>query len=62
MVFLGGTVVKNLPASVGDTRDVGLIPELERSPGVGNGNLLQYSCLENSMNRGARRATVHGAA
>ena len=62
MVFLGGTVVKNLPASVGDTRDVGLIPELGRSPGVGNGNLLQYSCLENSMNRGARRATVHGAA
>jgi len=62
MVFLGGTVVKDLPASVGDTRDVGLIPELGRSPGVGNGNLLQYSYLENSMNRGARRATVHGAA
>ena len=62
MVFLGGTVVKNLPATAGDVRDVGLIPGLGRSLGVGNGNLLQYSCLENSMNREARRATVHGAA
>ena len=62
MVFLGGTVVKNLPANAGDVRDVGLIPGLGRSLGVGNGNLLQYSCLENSMNREARRATVHGAA
>ena len=45
-------VVKNLPATAGDTRDVGLIPESGRSPGVGNGNSLQYSCLENSMDRG----------
>ena len=39
---------------------MGLIPGSERSPGVGNGNLLQYSCLENSMDRGAWRITVHG--
>ena len=58
--FPGGTVVKNPPANAGDTRDMGLIPGLERSPGVGNGNLLQYSCLENSMGRGAWWATVHG--
>ena len=45
-------VVKNLPASAGDARDKGLIPGLGRFPGVGNGNLLQYSCLENSMDRG----------
>ena len=44
-------VVKNLPASAGDARDVGLIPELGRSPGVGNDNRLQYSCLENLMDR-----------
>ena len=49
----GGTVVKNPPASAGDARDMGSIPGLGRSPGVGNGNLLQYSCLENSMGRGA---------
>ena len=60
--FRGGSVVKNPPAKAGDTRDVGLIPELGRSPGEGNGNLLQYSCLENSMHRGAWRATVHGVA
>ena len=60
--FPGGTVVKNPPANAGDTRDMGLIPGLERSPGVGNGNLLQYSCLENSMGRGAWWATVHGFA
>jgi len=41
-------------------RDVGLIPELERSRREGNGNLLQYSCLENPMDRGAWQATVHG--
>ena len=45
--FPGGTVVKNLPAIAGDTTDVGLIPGLGRSPGVGNGITLQYSCLEN---------------
>ena len=46
-------VLKNLPASAGDIRDVGLIPGSGRSPGGGNGNPLQYSCLENSMDRGA---------
>ena len=55
--FLGGTVVKNPPANAGDIRDVGLIPGSGRSPGVGNGNPLQYSCWENSMDRGAWRAT-----
>ena len=49
-------------ASAGDAGDVGLIPGLGRSPGVGNGNSLQYSCLENSMDRGAWPAIVHGAA
>ena len=44
-------VVKNPPASTGDERDTSLIPESERSHGVGNGNLLQYSCLKNSMDR-----------
>ena len=53
-------VVENLPASAGDARDMGSISGLRRSPGVGNGNLLQYSCLENSMDRGAWQATVHG--
>ena len=57
--FPGGSVVKNLPTKAGDIRDVGLIPGLERSPGGGNGNLLQYCCLEKPMNRGAWRATVH---
>ena len=52
--------VKNLPSIAGDTRDMGSIPWLERSPGVGNGNPLQYSCLENSMDRGAWWTTVHG--
>jgi len=56
----GGTVVKNLPANAGDTRDSGLISGLGRSPGVGNGNPLQYSCLENSMDSGAWWATVYG--
>ena len=57
--FLGDSVVENLPANIGD---VGLIPELGRSPGGGNGNPLQYSCMENSMDRGAWQATVHGFA
>ena len=56
----GGAVVKNLPANTGDTRDAGSIPGSRRSPGTGNGNPLQYSCLENSMDRGARWAIVHG--
>ena len=55
-------MVKNPPANAGDTRDVGSISESGRSPGVGNSNLLQYSCLENSMNRGAWWATIHGIA
>ena len=46
-------VVKNLLVNAGDIKDVGLIPGLGRSPGEGNGNPLQYSCLENSMDRGA---------
>ena len=53
-------VVKNLPANAGDVRDVGLIPGSGRSPGGGNGNPLQYSCLEDSMDRGAWQAAVHG--
>ena len=53
MGFPGGTVVKNLPANTGDTRDMGSIPGLAKDLGEGNGNLLQYSCLENSMDRGA---------
>ena len=56
--FAGSAVVKNLPAAAGDTGDSGLIPGLGRSPGVANGNLLQYSCLECSMNREAWRDTV----
>ena len=58
--FPGGTVVKNLPANAGDARDAGSIPRLGRSSGVGNGNPLQYSRLENFMDRGAWWATVHG--
>ena len=58
----GGTVVKNPPASAGDTGVAGSILGLGRSPGEGNGNPLQYSCLGNSMNRGAWWATVHGIA
>ena len=57
MGFLGDSVVKNLPANVGDT---GLIPGLGRSPGGGHDNPLWYSCLRNPMDRGAWRATVHG--
>ena len=53
-------VVKNLPVNAGDVRDSGSIPESERSPGEGNGNPLQYSCLENSMDRGASKAIVRG--
>ena len=58
--FPGGAVVKNQPANARDTRDAGSIPGLGRSPGVGNGNPFQYSCLEKSMERGAWWATVHG--
>ena len=55
--FPGGSVVNNSPANAGDA---GLISELEKSPGEGNGNPLQYSCLENPMDRGAWRATFRG--
>ena len=55
--FPGGSVVKNPPAKA---RDVGLLPGLGRSPGEGNGNPLQYSCLENPMDGGTWWATVHG--
>ena len=55
----GGAVVKNPPANAGD---VGLIPGSGRSPGRRNSNSLQYSCLENPMDRGAWRGIVHGAA
>ena len=51
MDFPGGTVVKNPPASAGDTRDLGSIPGSGRSPGEGNGNLLQYSCLGNPIDQ-----------
>ena len=53
-------MVKNLPANAGDIRDAGSIPGSGISPGEGNGNRLQYSCLENPMDRGAWRAIVHG--
>ena len=55
-------VVKNLPVSAGDARDVGSIPGSGRSPGVGNDNPLQYSCWDNPMDRGAWQATSHGVA
>ena len=55
--LLGGSVVKNLPTNVGD---MGSIPGLGRSPGEGNGNPLQHSFMENSMDRGAWWAAVHG--
>ena len=55
-------VVKNLPASAEDIRDMGSIPGLGRSPGRGHGNPLQYSGLENPMDRGASQDTVHGVA
>ena len=60
VVFPCRAVVKNPPANAGDTRDLGLIPRSGRFPGEGNGNTLQYSCLENFMGRRAWRATVHG--
>ena len=60
--FPGSSVVKDLPANVGGVKDSSLIPELVRSPREGNGNPLQYSCLENSMDRGAWQATVHEVA
>ena len=58
-ITAGGTVVKNLPANA---RDAGSIPGLGRSPGEGDGNPLQYSCLGNPTDRRAQGATVHGVA
>ena len=54
--------IKSLPANAGDLRDVSSIPGMGRSPGGGDSNPLQYSCLENSMDRGAWQATVHSVA
>ena len=62
MGFPGGSMVKNPPANAGETGDSGSVTGLGRSPGVGNGNPLQYSCLENSMDRGAWWPTFHGVA
>ena len=56
----GGAVVNNLTTNAGDVRDVGSITGLGRFPGVRYGKLLQYSCVENSMDREAERARVHG--
>ena len=53
-------MLKNPPANAGDTRDAGSVPRSGRSPGGGNGNPLQYSCLGNSIDRQAWWATVHG--
>ena len=58
--FPGGSVVNYPPANAGDMGDAGSIPGSGRSAGEGNGSPLQYSCLENSMDRGAWGATVHG--
>ena len=53
-------MLENLPVNTGNSRDVGSIPGSGRSPGVGNGNFLQYLCLENSMDRAASQAVVQG--
>ena len=58
--FSGGAMVKNLRANAGDTGDTGSIPGSGRSPAEGNGNPLQYSCLNNPMDKGEWWATVHG--
>ena len=55
-------MVNNLPANVGDISDMGSLPGLGRSLGEGNGNPLQYACLENSVDEGAWQATLHGVA
>ena len=60
--FPGGAAVKNPPANAGDAGISGSIPGSGRSPGGGNGNPLQYSCLKNPMDRGAWQATVRGVA
>ena len=60
--FPGGTSSEDLLANARDIRDMGSVPGSGRCPGGGNGNPLQYSCLENSMDRGAWWATVHRVA
>ena len=60
--FPGGSVIKNLPANAGDAGDMDSIPGLGKLPGEGNGSPLEYSCLENPMDRGAWWATVHEVA
>lgn len=60
MGFPGGAVVKDPPGSAGDARGMGSVPGSGRSLGGGNGNPLQYSCLENSMDREAQQATAYG--
>ena len=60
--FPDGSVVQNPPVSAGDTGDSGLIPGSGRSPGGGNGNPLQYSCLGNPIDKGALWAILHGTA
>ena len=60
--FPGGAVVKNQPTNAGDTRDAGSFPRSGKSPEVRNGNPLQHSCLENSMDRGDWWTTVYGIA
>ena len=60
LLFQVAKLVKSPPANAGDTRDMDSIPGSGRSPGVGNGNPFQYSCLGNPMDRGAWRATAYG--
>ena len=62
MGYPGDTVVKNLPANAGDATDTGLIPGSGRFPGRGNGNPLQYSCMESPIDRGIWWGTVLGVA
>ena len=58
--FFGVIIVKNLPANAGDAKDMSLIPRSGRSPGEGNGNLLQYPCLEKSHRQRSLVAAIHG--
>ena len=58
--FSGDSILKNLLVSAGDAEDSSLISGSRRFPGEGNGNPVQYSCLDNSMDRGAWKITVHG--
>ena len=60
--FPSGSMLKTLKANAEDARDPGLIPGSGRSPGIGSDNTLQYSCLENCMDRGSWRTIVHGVA